>query len=112
MVLKTGDMRSYCEIQQPTRVTDGQGGFTVSGWTNLGYQWFKATPISMSRSLDESGVKYKKAVSFEGWYRDDLPTDLYTLSGAYRIVWNSENYTIHSVLPDETNTFIKILGYV
>jgi hypothetical protein len=104
---KTGKKRAYCEIQTPTRVSDGQGGWTVSGWTNAGYEWFRAVPMNQNRLLDQGGVKYRLAVEFHGNKRSDL-----VITGANRIVWNAENYTIHSVVPSEILDELIIIAYV
>ena len=111
MVLKSGQLRNYVTIEVATRTSDGQGGWTLT-WATLTNEWMKATPTVMSRTLDEGGVKYRLAVEFLGRYRDDTPTDLYKLTGAHRIVWNGENYTIHSVVPNELLSEVKILAYV
>jgi hypothetical protein len=110
MVL-SGKMRNYVAIQSTTRTSDGQGGWT-SVWATIASEWMSAKPLTMSRALDQGGIKYKSAVEFEGRFRDDTPTDLYKLTGEHRIVWNGENYTIHSVVSDEKQLFVKILAYV
>lgn len=101
-----GKKRAYCEIQSPSRTTDGQGGYTTT-WVNAGYEWFQAVPLSQSRTLDQGGIKYKMAVEFKGNKRNDL-----TITGANRIVWNSENYTIHSVVPGEKLDELTITAYI
>jgi head-tail adaptor len=106
MVLKTGDLRNYVTIQVGTRTSDGQGGWTVA-WTDTYYEWMKATPMSMSKILDQGGLKYHKAVEFIG-----RVNNAYTLTSEHRIKWNTEVYTIHSVVPDETNEYNRILAYV
>ena len=111
MVLKAGDMRNYVTIQVATRTPDNQVGWETT-WTNTYYAWMKATPLSMSRTLDEGGIKYRKAVEFRGRYQDDTPTDTYTLTGAHRIVWNGEAYTINSVVTDEKLSEITVIAYV
>lgn len=106
MVLKSGDMRNYCEVQAATRTSDGQGGFT-STWATIGSEWFKAVPLSQSRTLDQGGIKYKLAVEFTGRKRS-----AYVLTAAHRLVWNSENYTIHSVVPSIKLDEIIIIAYL
>jgi hypothetical protein len=122
MVL-SGQLRNYVTIQQGTRTSDGQGGYTTA-WLTLTYEWMKATPLNMSRTLDEGGIKYRMAVEFVGRWRNDMPLDPYGLIGnpgglikvkltpEYRIVWNAEYYTIASVVPNEVLSEIKILAYV
>jgi head-tail adaptor len=102
----TGKKRAYCEIQSPTRTADGQGGWTVT-WSNYGYEWFQAIPQSQNRTLDQGGIKYRMAVEFRGNKRSDL-----VITGSNRIVWNAENYTIHSVVPSEMLDEITIIAYV
>ena len=102
----SGKKRHYCEIQTPTKTSDSQGGYTTS-WAKSGNEWFDARPLSMSRTLEAGGLSYKMAVEFVGFKRSDL-----TLTPAQRIVWNSENYTIHSVVPDELLNEIRVLAYV
>jgi SPP1 family predicted phage head-tail adaptor len=102
----TGQRRNYITIQTATRTADGQGGWTVA-WANAYNDWARAIPLSMSRTLDQGGISYKMAVEFE--IRKD---NAYTLTAAHRIVWNSENYTIHSVIPSEKLDNIKVLAYV
>jgi len=106
-----GKRRNYVAIQSATRTSDSQGGWT-SAWATIASEWAKATPLSQSRTLDQGGIKYRMAVEFTMRKRDDLGTDLYTLSGQHRIVWNSENYTIHSVVPNEKLDDLTILAYV
>jgi head-tail adaptor len=102
-------MREYIEIQSATRTSDGQGGWT-STWTKVANEWSRAEVLSVARALDQQGIKYTRAVRFTMRRRDDTPTDLYTLGGEHRIVWD-DNYTIHSVVPDELGKFIAVLAY-
>jgi len=102
-----GKKRAYCTIQSPTRVSDNQGGWTISGWTTDGYEWFRAVYQSYNRTLDQGGVKYIKAVELHGNKRDSL-----SITGANRIILNSENWTIHSVVPSEKLDELKIIAYV
>lgn len=99
-------MRNYVTIQVATRTPDGQGGWTVS-WTDTYYEWMKATPMSISKTLDQGGIKYRKAVEFIGRVNNE-----YILSGEHQIVWGSETFTIYSATPDETGEYYKILAYV
>ena len=98
--------RHYVAIQVATRTSDGQGGYTTT-WVNTYYEWARAVFLSGSRTLDQGGIKYQKVVEFTIRERSD-----YTLSGAHRIKWNDEYYTIHSVLPSEKLNDLKVLAYV
>lgn len=106
-----GSRRNYITIQVATRTSDSQGGY-VTTWADTYYDWARAVYISGSRSLDASGIKYRKAVEFTIRKRNDSGTDLYTLGPEHRIKWNSEYYTVHSVLPSEKLDDLKILAYV
>ena len=105
MVLK-GEYRHYVQIYAATRTTDNQGGYT-STWTSAGYEWMKVTPLSESRSLDRGGIKYVKAIEC---YANKY-SSLYTLTEANRLYWNSEYYTIHSIVPSGKLDEIRIIAY-
>ena len=112
MVLKLiGQRRNYITIQVATRTSDSQGGYTVT-WTDTYYEWARAVTLSGSRILDQGGIKYRNAVEFTMRKRQDVGTDSYTLTGAHRIKWNSEYYTIHSVVPSEKLDDLTVLAYV
>ena len=104
--MKIGGRRHYLTVQVATRADDGQGG-GENTWTDTYYEWASARFLSGSRSLDNGGVIYRKAVEFEIRKRTD-----YTLSPDYRIKWNDEFYTIHSVLPSDKLDDLKVLAYV
>lgn len=106
-----GLRKHYVTIQVATRTADGQGGY-VTTWSNLTSEWSRAVPLSQSRALEQGGIKYTKAVEFTMRKREDIGTDLYTLTGAHRIYWNSEYYTIHSVVQSERGDDLIILAYV
>jgi len=104
--MKIGGRRHYLTVQVATRTDDGQGGGQNS-WTDTYYEWASAKFLSGSRTLDNGGIIYRKAVEFEIRKRTD-----YTLSPDYRIKWNDEFYTIYSVLPSEKLDDFKVLAYV
>lgn len=104
MVL-TGKRREYIEIQSATRTSDSQGGWTT-GWTHTAYDWAHAVVKSQSRIPDNGGIRYTKVVEF-----NIRIGNAYTLTTADRIVWNSENYTIHSVLRNEKNDNNLVICY-
>lgn len=95
MVLKSGEMRDLIEVQTATRTSDNQGGWTTT-WLTAASEWMKVVAMSQNRSLDQGGVKYKLAAEFTNRKRSALP-----ITGANRLVWNAENYTIHSVVPSK-----------
>jgi head-tail adaptor len=104
-MIPKGKYRNYCVIESATRTSDSQGGWTLA-WATAGSDWFRAIPVSQSRTLDQGGVKYVLAVEFfQSKYGFALTTD-------HRIVWNSQNYTIHSIVPSEKLDENKIIAYV
>ena len=103
MVLKTAKRRNYIVIQSATETSDSQGG-SVQSWATSSSEWARTKPLSESRSLDQGGIKYKLAVEFT--IRRGT-----TVTSANRIVWNSENYTIHSVVPSEKLDDQIIIAY-
>jgi hypothetical protein len=107
MVLAAGKKRAYCEIKSPVKTSDGQGGNTIGSYTSAGYEWFRAVQKSQSRSLDQDGIKYRKAVEFTGNKRSDL-----VITSENIIIWNSETYTIHSIIPSEKLDEQTIMAYV
>lgn len=104
MVL-TGKRRHYITIQSPTRTADGQGGY-VTTWSTTSYEWSQARTLSQSRTLEAGGIQYRKAVEFL-----IRSTSSYTLTTANRIVWEGENYTIHSIVPSHALNDYIVLGY-
>lgn len=100
-----GKYRHYCEIQTATRTSDNQGGWT-STWATAGYEWFRAVPLSQSRSLDNGGINYRIAVEFTGNKYSG-----FALTTANRIVWNGDYYTIHSIVPSEKLDEITVIAY-
>lgn len=105
-----GKMREYVTIYEATRVDDGQGGATTT-WAKVADEWSRVESLSTSRTLDGSGIKYTSAVRMTARKRADTPSNLYALDGSFKVQWNSVDYTIHSVTPDEKGNYIVILAY-
>ena len=99
-----GTRREYVTIQVAADTSDGQGGYTVT-WADTYYDWARVKYLNGSRTLDAGGVKYRKAVEFN-LRQNDLITE------ANRLSWDSQYFTIHSVLPDERKKEITVLAYV
>ena len=98
-----GRMKEYITVQVKSTASDGQGGGDVS-WATLASEWAEATMLSQSRTLSEAGVKFRTAVQFKMRYDSDniLTTD-------HRIVWDSNYYTVHSVV--ENSDMLTVLAY-
>jgi SPP1 family predicted phage head-tail adaptor len=107
MVLTTiGKRRNAIGVQVATTTTDSQGGYTTS-WATTATEWGQAIPLSQSRALDLGGMKYRMAVEFTIRKRTGL-----TITPANRLEWNSEYYTIHSVVPSPKLDDQIIIAYV
>ena len=98
-----GRMKEYITVQVKSTTSDGQGGATVS-WATLASEWAEATMLSQSRTLSEAGVKFRTAVQFKKRYNSD-----YIMTTDHQIVWNGDEYTIHSVV--KNNDRLIVLAY-
>jgi len=101
-----GKRRYAIEVQTATTTEDSQGGYTTA-WATTATEWGQAVPLSQSRVLDLGGMKYRMAVEFTIRKRTGL-----TITPANRLVWNSEYYTIHSVVPSPKLDDQVIIAYV
>ena len=104
-MVSIGEMKHTIEIQLDTPVSDGQGGFT-SAWSTIASEWAKATQLSYSRALLDSGVQFNTAYQFDIRKRGDT----YILAGTHRILFNTVYYTIHSVI-EVKEGWLKIIAY-
>jgi len=98
-------MKEEIIIQSRTQVSDGQGGYT-STWATLATEWAQVTEVSYDRMMVDSGVKFTKVCQFDMRERGDT----YTMGGEYRIYWNSQYFTVYSVVTNDDRT--TILAYV
>ena len=92
-------------IQSRTATADGQGGYTTT-WATLATEWAKVTEVSYERLMLDQGVKFSKVCQFDMRERGDT----YTMGGEYRIYWNSQYFTVFSVVTNDSKTVM--LGYV
>ena len=104
-MIRTGSMKEQIVIQSRTATGDGQGGSTAT-WATLATEWAKVTEVSYDRILLDSGVKFTKVCQFDMRERGDT----YTMGGEYRIYWNSQYFTVYSVVTNQRRT--TILAYV
>ena len=104
MVLKA-KYRHYVEVHTATRTSDGQGGYT-SAWAKASDEWMRAVRVSESRTLDNGGIKYTHACEF---YANKYSGN--TITEANRLVWDSINWTIHSIIPSDKLDEVKIIAY-
>lgn len=110
MVL-VGKRRHYITIAVPTRTSDSQGGY-VTTWTDTYYEWAAVTFKTGSRSLDQSGIKYTKAIELIIRKHMDAGMDKYTLTPEHRIKFNGDYYTVHSVtFTDDKLNDLLVIAY-
>ena len=104
-MVRTGSMTQEIVIQSRTATADGQGGYTTT-WATLATEWAKVTEVSYERALIDQGVKFTKVCQFDMRERGDT----YTMGGEYRIYWNSQYFTVYSVVTNDNRT--TMLAYV
>jgi head-tail adaptor len=101
-----GKHREEIQIQTRTATADGQGGGYPITWATIATEWAKVTEVSYDRILLDGGVKFNRVCEFQMRERGDT----YTMGGVFRIYWNSQNFTVYSVV---TNLgFTTMLAYV
>lgn len=76
-------------VLQPTQVSDGEGGFTVT-YQNVGTIWGMFIPLGENRSLIAAQESYTKSARV--FVRYPL-----TIDSTYRLDIGGVQYTIHSI---------------
>jgi SPP1 family predicted phage head-tail adaptor len=76
-------------VLQPTQVSDGEGGYTVT-YQNTATIWGMFIPVGDSRSLIAAQVSYTASATV--FVRYPL-----TIDQAYRLEIGGEQYSIHSI---------------
>jgi SPP1 family predicted phage head-tail adaptor len=76
-------------VLQPTQVSDGEGGYTVT-YANVGTIWGMFIPLGDSRSLIAAQVSYTASATV--FVRYPL-----TIDQTYRLEISGEQYSIHSI---------------
>jgi SPP1 family predicted phage head-tail adaptor len=88
-------------VLQPTQVSDGEGGYTVT-YANVGTIWGMFIPLGDSRSLIAAQVSYTASATV--YVRYPL-----TIDQTYRLEIGGEQYTIHSITNVENkNEYLEI----
>lgn len=104
-MISTGHMTERVTWQERTATGDGQGGFT-NAWADVATEWAKVTELSSDRLLVGDGVKFNRAIQIDMRERGDT----YTADPKYRISWNSQYWTVYSVVTNDSMT--RIIAYV
>ena len=107
---RIGALRHRITIQQVTRTSDGQGGFTEL-WNNLATTptvWAKVSPVNKSERLFMQQLEYQRTHKIIIRYRSDLTTDM-RISFSNRIFHikaftNVEERSVYLQIDAEENT--------
>lgn len=98
-----GEKKYYIQILKPSATGDSQGGGTLT-YSSVAYVWADKNEISFSKELLYAGIKYFTAVEFIIRNESGI-----AITADCKIVYDSEDYYIYSVIKDEKK--IKILAY-
>lgn len=101
-----GRMRDRLEFQAEVKTSDNMGGFTSTYETEFS-TWANVKETRGDRELRTGQLAYNRAYEILARYRNgDSNEPLYK----YRIVYNSMNLTIHTILTNDEST-VKIIAY-
>ncbi len=98
-------LRHQITFEAESRVSDGQGGGT-STWTTAAVEWGNVIEKSMSRTLDQSGIKYDVACETKVRKRSE-----FTPTTEHRILFDNNTYKILSIISDERGVYLTLLIY-
>ena len=76
-------------VMQPTQVSDGEGGYTVT-YANVGTIWGHYVPLGQDRTLIAAEISYTDSARV--YIRYPL-----TIDNTYQLQINGLNYEIHSI---------------
>jgi SPP1 family predicted phage head-tail adaptor len=103
--MRVGQLRQSLVLQSATKAVDSVGE-SIKTWANLSTNptvWGRAVYLS-GREL-EAAQKINSDIQMEFTirHRADITTK-------NRVVWNSKNWNIGAVLPDERKTMVRLLA--
>lgn len=99
-------MRDRIDFQEATKTSDGMGGFTTSYATAFS-TWADVQEVKGNREMRFGQIAYNTPYEITIRFRNgDADEPLHK----YRIVYNSQNLTIHSII-EKHESIIKILAY-
>lgn len=100
----TNSMTIEVSLYVPTRVTDGQGGFTTT-FALQEVVWGDFRPDNQNRTLQEAQITFTRMAKL--FIRYDV-----TITDNYQLEVEGEKYTIHSIKDvDNQFRFYEILMY-
>lgn len=102
-MIRTGHMTEQLTVQYRTRTSDGQGGGTPTWDTLITGEWASVSELSNSRAMLEGGIQFTKAIEITM-----RASNVYSWSGEYRILWDSQYWTIYDVT---VNDDVRITAY-
>lgn len=98
-----GRLRKRITLQQPSRVSDGMGGFTTS-WSTVGTFWGKLTPVSASESARADTLHGVSTHTLT--FRSDAAA---TMTSDMRVVHSSIPYKINGIpMVDDLSRFTTV----
>ena len=96
-----GSLRHRVKFQQLQKLPDGQGGFTHS-WVDYATVWARVKAVTGKETIEADRLVSIADFKVTVRYRNDIDDTM-------RVVWNSKNYQILSVQPDEKEKYMTLL---
>jgi SPP1 family predicted phage head-tail adaptor len=98
--MQIGQLNKRIQLQLPTRVSDGMGGFEIS-FSTVATVWAKKWTVSSSELMADMKVNMVRVQKFCIRYRS-------VLLPSWRIKYGTTFYNITGIDPDEKNEFIYL----
>ena len=99
--MQIGQLNRRIQLQKPTRVEDGMGGYTITYSTAFSV-WARAWSVSSVELVADMRVNMVRVQKFCIRYRSDVKPD-------WRVKYDSRYFAITSIDPDEKNEFIYLV---
>lgn len=105
-LIDVAELRHRITIQQKSKTSDGQGGFSYS-WSTLATVWAKVSPVSTRERLYGQQIEYQRTHQIWLRYRSDITQEMQvTFDGrTFQIkgVFSPDERKIYTVLDAEEN---------
>ena len=98
--MQIGQLNRRIQLQEPTRVEDGMGGYSTTFATAFSV-WARAWSVSSTEIMTDMMVNMVRVQKFCIRYRSDVKPD-------WRVKYDSRYFAITSIDPDEKNEFIYL----
>jgi len=97
-----GKLRERVTIEQPTRASDGQGGYTET-WSTLATVWAAIKPVTARETYFGHKLEHRVTHKITIRYRSDIAIQM-------RIAQGTRYFQIHGYKNvDERNRFLELL---